>query len=260
MPGELVADAKVGRLRLLVDPGDGGSRDDVVELEGQHLPPQLVEGAGRTTGHGRPQLGLAQQTLAALVPELGAQLARERAAMGLEVELAAPHRHRRAGGDLGVDAVEEVAGRAELDRRHAVEVGHPPLPLEHLARRAAAAVAVAERHQRPSAPRVLGEAAHRVGHLLGHDLGVVGVDGREVGEHAGAVDALPPERRVREAVLAVPRQLLGDEAVHPAGHEHLRQPGRVAEHVGDPHLAAADAELLLEEALPEHDLAHDRLA
>jgi hypothetical protein len=47
------------------------------------------------------------------------------------------------------------------------------------------------------------------------DLGVVGVDRREVGEHPGAVEALPPERVVREAVLLVPRQLLGDEAVMP---------------------------------------------
>ena len=81
-----------------------------------------------------------------------------------------------------------------------------------------------------------------------------------MGEHPGAVDALPPERRVREAVGAVPRQLLGDEAAHAAGGEHLRQPGRVAEHVGDPHLAAPTAEVLLEVALAVDDLADDALA
>ena len=115
--------------------------------------------SGWLAGCRRPQLGLAQQPLAAPVAELRAQLAGQRAAMGLEVQLAAPHRHRRAGGDLGVDVVEELGGRALLDARHAVEVGEPAQPLEHLAGRPATAVAVAERHQRPAAPLVLGEAA-----------------------------------------------------------------------------------------------------
>ena len=73
----------------------------------------------------------------------------------------------------------------------------------------------------------------------GRDLGAVGVDRREVREHAAPVEPLPPERVVGEAVGAVPRQLLRDEAAHAAGDEHLRQPGGVAEHVGDPHLGAA---------------------
>ena len=47
---------------------------------------------------------------------------------------------------------------------------------------------------------------------------------------------------------------------HPAGGEDLRQAGRVAEHVGDPHLGAAHAEVLLEVALAVHDLAHEALA
>ena len=136
----------------------------------------------------------------------------------------------------------------------------PPEAFEHLPGRSAAAVAVPERHQRPLAPGVLGEAPHRVRQLLGLDLGVVGVDRREVGQHPRPVEALPPERGVREPVLAVPRQLLGDEPLHAAGGEDLGQPGGVAEHVGDPHLATAHAEVLLEEALPEHDLADDALA
>ena len=105
--------------------------------------------------------------------------------------------------------------RAELDRA-ACRRGRrsAPQPLEHLPRRPAAAVAVAERHQRPVAPGVLGEAvAPTSASSAGVDLGVVRVDRREVGEHPRAVDALPPERVVREAVGAVPRQLLGDEAV-----------------------------------------------
>jgi hypothetical protein len=94
----------------------------------------------------------------------------------------------------------------------------------------------------------------------GRDLGVVRVDGREVGEHPRAVEALPPERAVGEGVLLVPAELLGDESTHAAGGEHLRESGGVAEHVGDPDLGATAAELLLEPALTEHDLTHQALA
>jgi hypothetical protein len=63
---------------------------------------------------------------------------------------------------------------------------------------------------------VIAEVALAERHLLAGDLGVVGVDRREVGEHPGAVEALPPERVVREAVLLVPAELLGDEPMQPA--------------------------------------------
>ncbi len=62
-------------------------------------------------------------------------------------------RHTGTGaprGDLGLDGVEEVGRRAQLDVRHARR--GPPIrrsSLEHLPRRTAAAVAVPERHQRP---------------------------------------------------------------------------------------------------------------
>ena len=136
----------------------------------------------------------------------------------------------------------------------------PAGPFEHLPGRSTAAVAVPERHQRHAAPTVVLEVARRVGDLGRGDLGVVRVDGWEVGEHPGAVEALPPERAVGEPVLLVPRQLLRDEATHPARREDLRQPGRIPEHVGDPHLLATLTELLLEVPLAEHDLAHEALA
>ena len=167
-------------------------------------------------------------------------LARQRAPVRLEVQLAPPHRDGRARRGLGLDVVEEPVGRAELEAGHAVEVGHAAGPLDHLPRRPAAAVAVAERHQRPVAPAVLVEVAAREPRpARPADLGVVGVDRREVGEHPRPVEALPPERAVREAVLLVPRQLLGDEPGAAAGREDLRQRGGVAEHVGDPHLACS---------------------
>ena len=45
-----------------------------------------------------------------------------------------------------------------------------------------------------------------------------------------------------------------------AGREELRERGGVAEHIRDPDVAAAPAEVLLEEPLTVDELAHDRLA
>ena len=107
---------------------------------------------------GQPQLGLAQQPLAPPVADLRAQLAGQRAAVGLEVQLAAPHRHRCARRRSRPRRGRRTRRRCPCSTsRHPVEVGQPAQPLEHLAGRPAAAVAVAERHQRPVAPRVLGE-------------------------------------------------------------------------------------------------------
>ena len=119
---------------------------------------------------------------------------------------------------------------------------------------------MAERHERPVAPAVLLEVAFGVSHLPWRDLGVVGVDRWEMGQHTCAIDTLPPERRMWEEVLLVPTQLLSDEPRTPALFEDLRQRRRVAEHVRDPNDRTAHPEPRLEVALPEHQLAHDALA
>ncbi len=235
-----------------------------MELLGEHFPPQFVELVGIDVGPAkrrgrRPQLGLAQQPLTPAVAELGPQLARQRPPMGLEVQLAAPHRYRRPGRRLRLDELEEARRRAQLDVRHRVEVGESGGAGQHVACRAPAAVAVPVGDQRDIAPRVLGEALHRPAQLGWRDLGAVGVDGRKVGQHAAAVDALPPERLVRETVGLVPRQLLRHEPAHPSGGEDLRQASRIAEHVGDPHLGRRDPEVLGEPPLTVDDLAGDAL-
>jgi hypothetical protein len=230
-----------------------------VELLGQHLLPEMFD-VGGTTKAGRPQFGLDEQSLAASIPELGLELTGERAAVGLEVELAAPHRHRCIAVGVAFDPLEHRCGGPDLEGGTRLDAGEAAGAFEHLASRAAPTVAVAERHQRVGAPGVVLEVGDREVEFLRCDLGVVGVDRREVGEHLRAVEALPPERAVGERVLLVPAELLGDETVHAPRSEDLRQPGRVAEDVGDPDLGAATAERLLEVALAEHDLAHQALA
>ena len=184
------SDALEDGLGIGVDPGDRRAGQDVVELLGEHLAPEVVD-VGRAAERRRPQLGLDQQSLAAAVAELRAQLARERAPVRLEVQLAAPDRNRGTRIDLGFDPLEELIGCADFQRQVRIDRGEPAGPLEHLAGRAAAAVAVTERHQRLCAPAVVAEVAHGVGHLDRGDLGVVRVDRREVGQHPACRRAPP---------------------------------------------------------------------
>jgi len=104
---------------------------------------------------------------------------------------------------------------------------------------------------------VLARAPAQLLHLGG---GVVGVGRREVGEHLRAVDPLPRERVVLGRIEPVPRQLLCEEAGDAGAAHDLRELAVVAEDVGIPELAAAAAELALEEALPVQELAHERLS
>ena len=256
---QLGADLCEHRFGVGVHPGDRRARKDVVELLREHVLPEMVD-VGIASERRSPQFGFDQEAFAPAVAELGLDLAGQGASMRFEVQLTAPHRSRCTPVDVTLDPIEHRVWRADLQRGPRVDVGQASSPLEHLAGRPTTAVAMAERHQRVGAPGVLLEVRDREVELLGGDLGVVGVDRWEVREHPGAVEALPPERAVREQVLLVPTELLGDEAVHAPGGEHLREPGRVAEHVGDPHLGAAVAELLLEVPLAEHDLTHETLA
>ena len=64
----------------------------------------------------------------------------------------------------------------------------------------------------------------------------------------------------RVAFVVAPENFLGDEIVHPALRQQLRQRGRIAEGIRQPENAAVDAELLLKEPLAEHELPHERFA
>ena len=91
----------------------------------------------RTAGH-PPQLGLAEQPLAAAIADLGRRLDCQRAAVHLEVQLAVPHRDRCAGGGLGFDVSKNSSGvpteirgtpsRSAMRRARSIisRVGPPP--------------------------------------------------------------------------------------------------------------------------------------
>ena len=110
-----------------------------------------------------------------------------------------------ASGSSACASVKNSTGLASRTARRALERRRTPGGREHLAGGSAAAVAVAERHQRrgwPTAFSVKFRSARARSRR--RQVGVVGVDGREVGEDLGAVDALPAERRVRHDVGVVP--------------------------------------------------------
>ena len=267
--GDAVAfgdDAAELRLRLLVDLADAGAGQDVVELVAQQHPPlRLERGRQRLAEerrHAAEGLGGDQRPLGAAVQELGAALGGQGAAVELEVHLADPDRQRGVLVHGGVGLGEPVGDLDRAERGHDGEVGELPLAVEHLLGRAAAAVAVAEGEQ------ALGEGVLAAIVLPGLDdgaragLGVVAADRvvEGVGEHAAAVEALPPEEVGGHGVGLGPVHLDGEEARHPGLVQQLRQRGREAEAVGQPADGVPLAEHPLEVALAVEELADEGLA
>src|SRR5271167_3093775 len=81
-----------------------------------------------------------------------------------------------------------------------------------------------------------------------------------VRQHAAAVETLPPEEVVGEAVGLRPIDLDGEEAVNAALSQQLRQRRREAETVGQPADLVPHAEGAFEIALSVEDLAGETLA
>ena len=257
LPGTL-GERGVAALGVAVHPGDRGARQDVVELVQQRVLPQLLElvvgvlEPAADRGQGGQELGLVQQMLAAPVALLGPGLGGEGAAVQLQVQLAVPHRRVRV---LLAGPLEELLRGAELDLRGALEVGRAATGGHHLAGGTTTAVAPAEQVDADAGAALLLEVALEVGQLLTGEHAVVGVGRREVGEHAGAVDALPAEGVVGEGVDLVPGDLLGQEELVTGQRRDLRQCGGVAEGVRQPGLPGLHPEVLQEEPLAGHELA-----
>ena len=137
-----------------------------------------------------------------------------------------------------------------------------------LARRSAAAVAVAERDEYLIAQFLLLEAVIRALQLRWVEFGVIGhvarglytavfiLRGHKECENLGAVDALPPKQIIGHLVGLVPADLGGHKRIDAAFLEDLRQCGRIAEHIGKPQHLTVYAEFLHKEPLAVQDLTH----
>ncbi len=205
----------------------------------------------------REQLDVVQQDLARPVGALDRGLRGVRPAVILEVQLA--DEDRPVGG-LTFERREELLAGTLGRARHPLEIADASEHLQHLPDGASATIAVAVQQEARVRAVVLLVVACRSADLLHGGDPVVGVGRREMGQDAAPVDALPEERVVRRPVEAVPGELLGEEPLDARSAHDLRQLAVVAEHVRVPELAAAPAELALEERLPEQELPDERLA
>ena len=234
---------------------------NVVELVQQQLlvaRPQGVGGIG-PAGQGRqaaadfrlPQLEL-QHTVQPLQLALGG----EGAPVHLQVQFAVP------GSQVGVALqvlVQERRTAGHFRLGHDAQLLEAPCHLQHLGGAAAAAVAVAEHAQGLSAHLLVLVALPVLLDLAGHVPGDE-VGGRHAGIHAGAVDALPEEVVVGEAVGIVPGgHLVGDEVIHAALFQDLRQDPAVAEHVRQPGVVDGLAEGTAKEVLTIEQLTNQAL-
>ena len=222
--GDAVAlgdDAAELALGLLVDLADAGAGQDVVELVAEQDPPlRLERGRQRRAEqrrHAAEGLGGDQRPLGPAVQELGAALRGQRAAVELEVDLADPDRQRGVLVHGGVGLGEPVGDLDRAERGHDGEIGELPLALEHLLGRAAAAVAIAEGQQAFREGVLAAEVPPGLDDGARAGLAVVAADRvvEGVGEHAAAVEALPPEEVGGNRVGLGPVHLDGEEAVDP---------------------------------------------
>src|SRR5205823_7989513 len=130
-------------LGVLVHEPDRRAGEDVVELLQEQELPQAVElGPGiRAAAREREELRVVQALLGPAISALHACLRRVRAPVELEVQLADDDRSR---GGLRFERLEELGRRRRPRSREPLEIPRAAKVLQHLARRPAAPVAVAE--------------------------------------------------------------------------------------------------------------------
>ncbi len=238
----------------------------------------------RKPGQRRVFLGIEQLFFTGSHVSFVVGLRRHHAAMVFKVQLVVPHgqaefagrRHGQAaaaagqhfvvpdgsvfGIELGFDTGKKILCRTEFHLRNPPpRVGPMNAAVEHGARGAAAVVADAvqvhhERCARVAFPRGvdIGGDSHRIN--------LVHVIVGEVGQHAAAVGGLPPEQLEGERIGVVPRHLLRNEIVDPRLLVDLRQLPVIAKRIRVPSDAHVRPKFLLEVALADQQLAHERLA
>ena len=172
---------------------------------------QLIFGIGdilQALRQNRQEFNVVEQELPLAIPLFGGRLRGVGAAVQLKVELAD---HARQILAILLQTLEKLVGRTHLRARQSLQILRPVQSLEHIAGRAAAAVADAEQHVALPGPVVVLVASHHPPQFLDRGHRVVGIGRWEVGEHLAAVDSLPGESLVVRLVEVVPRQLLGQK-------------------------------------------------
>ena len=81
-----------------------------------------------------------------------------------------------------------------------------------------------------------------------------------MGEHFAAVNALPAETLVREAVELAPGEFLREEEITRGFPDDLGKSGGVAEHIGDPEIFYIESEFIHEEIFSMEELTHHGFA
>ena len=212
---------------------------------------------------GGQELGIVQQELVLPIGTFDAGLACIGAAVVLQVELPVPERQTLAGA--GLEVLEELAGAAQPHARRARMVGQPPTVLQHFAGRAATAVSPAVGREQLRVRLFLLVVAPRANDQPGRQVAVVGMvpalshvwRDDEMGKDLGAVQPLPPEAVVRQAVVLIPTQLRSHEVLQAGLHDQLGECPGEAERVGQPEngrfgLAEAFAEVVApQQELPD---------
>ena len=275
-PGlDLVGQGLVLGLGHVVDLGDGGAGENVVELvEQDDIPPEPGVGlVGVILVQHAQQLQVHQQLLGAAVALLVPTHGGVGAAVVLKVELALPGFQTAVVLHARIQLVEIGPGRGLADHGDARDtLFHALGGLQHLPGGTAAAVAVAVADQDVVVDLLILVALPAAHDGTGVEHAVVGgeeallrilVDaggGNQVGQNLGAVDAPPDEGVVGDAVDLIPGQLGGHEVVDAGLAHDLGQGTGVAKDIGQPQDLVVLAEFLPEEPLAVEELTDQALA
>ncbi len=176
----------------------------------------------------------------------------------------------QAGATGGFQLAEKVPGGALAGLRQAGEMLHFTQVFEHFTGRAAAAIAIAKGHKDLFLDFLLLEAFPGSQGRFRRGRGIIGAGvggavlwgGAEVGQNTRAIQSLPPERVVGEAVVLVPTEFDREKIIQPGLFDQLRQRPGITENIRQPEDRRFDrgAKMLAETTAPEQELARERLS
>eukprot|EP00162_Nutomonas_longa_P013320 comp21514_c0_seq1/m.46984 comp21514_c0_seq1/g.46984 ORF comp21514_c0_seq1/g.46984 comp21514_c0_seq1/m.46984 type:complete len:443 (+) comp21514_c0_seq1:1574-2902(+) len=179
--------------------------------------------------------------------------------MLFKVELIHPHRKPVLLARCLCE-LEKVARGATLQLDQSIAVVQALALDEHLVVGPASAIAPAVEEHGLVCHFLVAEMLDAVDELLGLNVGDIGVCGREVGQHARAIESFPEECVVRHLVELIPAQLLREKVLDSGTRADLRELRGISKRVRQPESVRVAAKVGHEEALSQQELAHKTLA